>query len=77
VSCQSFLHLDSDQAELADAFGRVAKILARKFDERLAEVGVSFPPSPHSFTHHGQVDQQVVHSVDGEGSAVNGFADNR
>jgi DNA-binding MarR family transcriptional regulator len=32
-------------AELADAFGRVAKILARKFDERLAEVGVSLPRS--------------------------------
>ncbi|GAS94589.1 MarR family transcriptional regulator [Mycolicibacterium canariasense] len=31
--------------ELADAFGRVAKILAREFDERLAEVGVSFPRS--------------------------------
>jgi DNA-binding MarR family transcriptional regulator len=30
-------------AELADVFGRVAKILARKFDERLGEVGVSFP----------------------------------
>ncbi|MBE1878249.1 MarR family winged helix-turn-helix transcriptional regulator [Myceligenerans pegani] len=30
-------------AELADTFGRVAKVLAREFDERLAEVGVSFP----------------------------------
>src|SRR6202022_4459062 len=29
--------------ELADVFGRVAKIIARKFDERLGEVGVSFP----------------------------------
>ncbi|MBO0610907.1 MarR family winged helix-turn-helix transcriptional regulator [Myceligenerans salitolerans] len=29
--------------ELADTFGRVAKILAREFDDRLGEVGVSFP----------------------------------
>ncbi|TDC50390.1 MarR family transcriptional regulator [Jiangella ureilytica] len=29
--------------ELADTFGRVAKILGRAFDERLGEVGVSFP----------------------------------
>jgi DNA-binding MarR family transcriptional regulator len=32
-------------AELADVFGRVAKILARKFDERLDESGVSLPRS--------------------------------
>ena len=31
--------------ELADAFGRAAKIIARKLDERLGEVGVSFPRS--------------------------------
>jgi DNA-binding MarR family transcriptional regulator len=31
--------------ELADTFGRAAKILARKFDERLNEGGVSFPRS--------------------------------
>ncbi|MDX1871086.1 MarR family winged helix-turn-helix transcriptional regulator [Mycolicibacterium sp. 120266] len=39
---------DGDQptaVELADSFGRVAKILAREFDERLAEVGVSLPRS--------------------------------
>ena len=32
-------------AELADVFGRAAKILARKFDERLGAGGVSFPRS--------------------------------
>ncbi|MHC9293300.1 MarR family winged helix-turn-helix transcriptional regulator [Mycobacterium sp. LTG2003] len=36
-------HTEPSAAELADTFGRVAKTLARKFDERLAEVGVSFP----------------------------------
>lgn len=29
--------------ELADTFGRVAKMLAREFDDRLGEVGVSLP----------------------------------